>query len=176
MNTKETIKETIEADIAREQIGIDLFNQLVEIFKPFEGKKISKRLATAIEKALPDYTVSYSTDYGHYSIRIWGNGIDFNERYDFLIGYESNPYYNEGPHEESHSGFRDFSGRYGFHAEERNVKRKAYLEDDSELSYLSNAIEDYKEAVGKLNSISNFDFPSWHSVTNSTGVKGYNKN
>lgn len=176
MNTKETIKEAIEVDIAREQIGIELFNQLVEIFKPFEGKKISRRLATAIEKALPEHTVSYNTDYGHYNIRIWGNGIDFNERYDFLIGYDNNPYYREGTHEENHSGFRDFSGYYGFHAEERNKKRKEYLENDSDLSYISEAIEDYKEAVGKLNSISNFDFPSWYSVVETAGIKGYNRN
>lgn len=57
---------------------------VIAALEKFDGKKITKAVATAVEKMLPGYTVSYSVDgYGTFSsfyIRVWGQGLTYDHR------------------------------------------------------------------------------------------------
>ena len=74
------IKDAIEADLKGEEESIAMFEELSKLFERYEGKRITKRMATAIEKEHPDWTVYYKPDYGTYQINIWGgdSGRDYN--------------------------------------------------------------------------------------------------
>lgn len=77
----------VEEYIATAQVKLDLALEVLRVLEAYEGKQITKRLATAVEKALPDRVVHYSTDFGMYHIKIWGDGLKYGEGVDMLIGY-----------------------------------------------------------------------------------------
>jgi hypothetical protein len=72
------------------QIRLDLIKTIAPVIAYYDGKKITKRIATKLEKKLNKFTVYFSKDYGTYKLIIWGNGIDYNNRFTALIGYHSN--------------------------------------------------------------------------------------
>lgn len=84
-----SLLEEIDKRIERKRIDLRLVTVVFQACEKYEGKPITKRIATAVEKALPTYTVNYNRDYGMFHIRIWGNGIPYNNRFSSLIGYDS---------------------------------------------------------------------------------------
>jgi hypothetical protein len=87
LNTDEVLKR-VEETQKKQLKDFEIVNKIQETLKPFEGKQITKRLGTAIEKLYPESHVVYSTQYGMYQIYIWGNGIDYDKRLSFLLGYQ----------------------------------------------------------------------------------------
>lgn len=73
---------------------LTLINALLEVLKPFDGKPISKRIATAFEKhsAVKNYRVYYSNQYGMFHIKAWKGSMD--NCFNPCIGYESSPIVN----------------------------------------------------------------------------------
>jgi hypothetical protein len=59
-----------------------------------EGQTISKRIETAIKKVLPDYTIYYSYQFGMFHLVLWGNGIEYEKRKTFYLGYDNNPVFS----------------------------------------------------------------------------------
>ena len=55
-------------------------DQVADVLKRFDGKTVTKRMATAVGKALPTYTVFYDTSIGMRHLYVWGNEI----AYDFV--------------------------------------------------------------------------------------------
>ena len=83
----DTVREKIEERIEETEENFRLYEAILGVIRLNEGKKITKRIATAISKLLPEYTVYYSNDF-FYSILIWGNGIPYDHKKDFLFsGY-----------------------------------------------------------------------------------------
>lgn len=164
MDISQKIIETIQKDYERETSGICLFEIMVETFKSFEGKPITKRLATALQKKLPDHTIYYEHLYGMYHIRIWGNGTPYDQRAGFLLGYDNASAYREGKDHEQHSGFRDYSACYGWAAKDRNQQRETLLADKKRIAHLAKVISDYLSAKKALDEIDNFTTPSWYSI------------
>lgn len=101
---------------------------VLEALKKFEGKKVTKRFATAVEKKLGEgYNVSYKRDDGYrFEISVWGKEIPFAKRYTFdlakcpwsgpKVAYFSVEAFTE-----------ELSGRYYKYAAERNAKRHEAL-------------------------------------------------
>lgn len=102
-----TIADTVAATLAR-----------------FDGKKITRRMAIAVKKALPAYTVHYNTNYGMKQIDVWGNGIAFDSAYRFLLGYDSH-----APEFSLERFKTDYSAAYYGAAHERNSRRAEKLND-----------------------------------------------
>lgn len=131
MKIKE-IKDGIEAAIAREQIGIDAFDHLVKVFRPYVGKKISQRMITSLNKDLPK-------GFKRAHLKRIASLIQVvlipekSENYDltFLLGYESygreNVPFAIGSGGLSHSGFAYYNRCYGNAARERNAIRRSLL-------------------------------------------------
>ena len=73
---------------------LTLVNALLEVLKPFDGKPISKRIATACEKhpAFQGFKVYYSTNYGMFHIKAWKTNM--NNCFNACIGYDTNPIVN----------------------------------------------------------------------------------
>lgn len=175
METTETIRKTIEDNIKREQRGTAIFDVMVETFKPFEGKPITKRLATALEKAMPNHTIYYEKEFGMFHIRIWGNGIEYKDRLSFLIGYDSNPYYTEGKYETGNAsncgtGFRAHSCCYGEAAKDRIKQAKAFLNNGPAMEKLYSTIRDYIAAKTALDKIDYASTPCYYSIMRAVGI------
>ena len=79
----------IQDMIKTKQLNYDLWKQVQTVLTHFDGQKITKRIQTALQKELPDYTIHYSTEYGLYSLYIWGNGIAYDQRKQYHIGHVS---------------------------------------------------------------------------------------
>lgn len=130
MSTLQTIKSMLKDKLASQQRNYTIYCAVEKALMPFEGKKITKRLATAVEKALPEHTVYYSTDYGMYHINVWKAHLD--NKISFLLGYhgaytaESSKPFRMGSAEESHSGFKYYSASNG-HWEQIRIKQNAAL-------------------------------------------------
>jgi hypothetical protein len=84
--------ETLEyIRVTREKAAIH--EVVAETLKTFQGKRVSKRMATAISKALGEkYTVRVFPEYGWHALTVWGDGkLDYSDRYSVTLAYESDP-------------------------------------------------------------------------------------
>jgi len=72
-------------EIAKQEKRLLVAKQILEIVTTWEGKALNKRLATATEKALPEYTISWHKDYSNIKFCAWGNGIDYDNMISFYI-------------------------------------------------------------------------------------------
>lgn len=86
-NTINTVKEAIQEQIKIKQDNLKILDAIEPVLKSFDGKTISKRIETAIKKALPEYTVYYGKSYSWYEVRIWGNGIKYDNSITLNLGY-----------------------------------------------------------------------------------------
>ena len=80
----------IQQMIAGQEFNCALWKLVESNLKNFEGKKITKRIETALKAALPEYSVHYSTDHGMHKISIWGNGLDYGRRLTYYLGHLNN--------------------------------------------------------------------------------------
>lgn len=83
-----------EEALAARKVRFALYKKAEAALKPFEGKKITRALATAIEKALPGYNVFYKKSYSWFEVDIWGEEIPYAERVTLNLGYFSNPIFD----------------------------------------------------------------------------------
>ncbi len=151
--TKQTAK-TISALIAARIEDTALSEQIAEIVKPSEGKTISKRIATAIEKALPAHTVYWNTDYGMFHVSIWGNGIEYNDRKRYLVGYHSGSGTTF-----SHARFLEHNACHLAAAIARNSRRDALLADKATLEATASAINRLNQARTDLAELTKYPNP-----------------
>ncbi len=84
--TKKQITDLINKYQAEQLRCYALFVAVRAALEPFEGKEISKRLATAVGKALPDHHVYYEKNLSFYQLSI-REKKDFETRNTFLLGY-----------------------------------------------------------------------------------------
>jgi hypothetical protein len=90
---------TIELDAARQKIreaiaeaaeSLAIVTAACAAAEPFNGKPVSKRIASAIESALPGYRVHYSAEHGFYRVTIWGgreSAVQYSNRVSLNLGY-----------------------------------------------------------------------------------------
>jgi hypothetical protein len=136
MNKKEInpITEYLEDCIQRCQSNLDTMAVLEEVLTPFEGKQVTKRVATAIQKALPDFLVIYEKQITYFALR--------------LYPYEQT---TQGRRLNKDKGVYLSLGYHGFvTAESDGIFCLAHFKKHAEGYYLDKGrMENYKRALGK---------------------------
>ena len=144
--TKEQLLEKINERIDHYQIRLELIDIIDTPLKRFDGKKITKRIETAINLALPKRTVYLDKDYSMFKLVIWGDSsgllakerrISYNERFTSLIGYKDNPIFD-------HDKFIEYNQCHILN-EKRIKSLKRAIEDIDDIVRLHNEICDIKQ-------------------------------
>jgi len=92
MELKTKILEIIDRQKTRAQMNYELICIVRDTLKPFDGKKINARIKTAVAKVLPLHTIYFDKRHGMFHLMIWGNGIEYDQRMDILLGYEESDF------------------------------------------------------------------------------------
>jgi len=71
------------------QYRYDSFQKIIPILKKFEGKKVSKRIQTALQEAFPQDHIYLSSIASMEHVEIRGKDMDYNDRVSFLLCYLS---------------------------------------------------------------------------------------
>jgi len=143
--TKEQLLDRINERIDHYQIRLELINIIDTSLNRFNGKKITKRIETVINLALPKRTVYLDNDYSMFKLVIWGDKewlakerrISYNERFTSLIGYKDNPIFD-------HDKFIEYNQRHLLN-EKRIKSLKRAIENIDDLVKLHNDICHKKE-------------------------------
>lgn len=153
----QTIKSAINDRIAQEQIGIDAFDHLVKVFRPFVGKKISQRMVTALNKDLPKGFANARFQRIASLIQVIlipevilgkfdkTGRLPYDNRITFLLGYEtytrglSMPDFRIGSAGLEHSGFAYYNISHSTAAIERNKIRRTLLRKVIKMAGYANA-------------------------------------
>jgi hypothetical protein len=88
------IYKKVQERIEDAKLNYFLWKTIQKECERWEGKAISKRIETALKKILPDYIVVFENRYGMFQLYIWGNGINYDHRKQFLLGYETSPFFS----------------------------------------------------------------------------------
>ena len=137
MLTNSQIHAEIDKRCVRYAKSVHVYQTLHECLKKFEGKKITKRLATAAERAL-GVRVYYNTNHGMYHLEIAVDG-NWQDKFSFLIAYSSDPTYTT-------KKFEDYCRCYAL-----DVDRKEALEKGK--SHVADLVEKWNCAVLALNAV-----------------------
>jgi hypothetical protein len=153
MKTKQKIEKLLSELQERQCRTYKIFCAVRKAVAPFDGKPITKRIATAVEKALPEYTVYYERQYGMFHVIIWGNGIEYGDRLSLLLGYESAPTFHIGEPDKQHSGFEYYSCCYGSAEKERIDQTQKLLVDDRKLQRVADVVDNLISARAAWNKL-----------------------
>lgn len=166
MITKEEIREILEKHIKNEERNLLYHNLIKEILTPMDGKAVSKRIATAIQKKLPNASIYWDTQHGMYRIWVWGGETElkYDDRMFFLIAYPKHPYVDA-------EKFEKFDGYHGRGAEERLRKLKSLL-DGNWTEQVCQKIQEYIQAKNNLDAILEDGFvnPAYYDISRNAGL------
>lgn len=85
----QTIMDEINKVKKKQLITLQILELVEPVMRTFEGKKITKRIETAVKKVLPSgYVTSYGFQYSWFSLKIWGNELTYDDKIDLTLGYE----------------------------------------------------------------------------------------
>lgn len=157
----------IEAPIIQAIAADNVCQRLHEIVRnvlvAFQGKQITKRIQTAVQKSQPGWVVYLDTQYGMYTLRIWGGDTNRNSdnRFSVLLGYDSDPVFNI-------DNFERHNACSGSAALARNVGRVALLADRPRLFRLVYSVNQVLAAqlalqgqLADLGNVENPHFETW---------------
>lgn len=148
------LKAHIQAKIDDEARDVYIHTEIVRVLEKMEGKLISQRIATALNKLHPDWTVHFEPSHSMFHLKIWGGdtGKTFDNRVSVLLGYRSEPTIRVNEASDSR-GFEYFDCCNGSAAIERNKKRLALIEDPDKLKALLKAINAYNQALASIEAL-----------------------
>lgn len=149
LDTKQ-IKSEVAQRIVEAQRNYDFYLTLLSIVRKFEGKQITKRIANALQKTLPDHTIYYDADFSMYHIRIGGNGIEWDSRPSFLLGYKSS----------QRIVSEDFFVEYNQWAYLEKERKEKYIESEGHIESL---VEQWNKALKTLQKVHS-DAAKWGST------------
>jgi hypothetical protein len=152
------VKESIVQEMLSEKRTHHIHKLMVQTFKKFEGKKITKRMANALGEVMPGWVIYLRIEHGQINMVIWEH--DSRDRDDFFMGYtdgEHGGIYREGSPEVSHSGFEYYSNRTGEACQIRINRAEQMLADPHTLTKIAKKIDAYKKAKERLEAI-RFDY------------------
>lgn len=138
MITVDELKKIIQDNINRESEEIMVHEAVRGLLSRHEGKKISKRIATDLEKTHPDWKIYYDTAFGMYHLNVYIPNRTESVR--IFVAYDSNPII-------SVKSFEEHDARNGYAALARNILRQSLLYDTSKLEEITNIINEYNEFV-----------------------------
>jgi hypothetical protein len=92
-----TTESRIESAIRDMREKARIVTIAIDAMKPQDGKPMSKRLATAVSKVLPEFIVNFDRRYGMYYLAIWakasGHFLGYENRIDLHLGYDTDSTY-----------------------------------------------------------------------------------
>jgi hypothetical protein len=173
------IKEALSDDYQRDAKSLALLDTLAAALKPFDGKPVSKRLATAVQKAMPEAQVYYRHEYGMFHISIWGTvqgeKVEFEKRREFLLGHERDgkaPVFTLGSLDASENGtFYGYNTWAGSGAVRRMDQIRNQFANERQLEALASALEAKEKADATIKAIFEYPFEGKYSIEKATGVK-----
>jgi hypothetical protein len=156
--TTQNVRDILEGAIERERMPLQ--EAVLDALRPLDGKKITKRFATVVGKALPDHTVYYDVCKvtGTYRLYIWGAGIDYNQRESFYLGTSETRYPRGAEHPIpgklfTVEQFLDDNARSYSAATRRNEERRELLDDPTRCRKIAAVIRRFREAAAELHDL-----------------------
>jgi len=84
----EKTKEAINERITRAKASVIIIDKLLEYATEKQGQGLTKRLATWMKEALPQYDFAFCKEHGMYYLYVSGAELE-RGRFSILLGYES---------------------------------------------------------------------------------------
>jgi len=152
------ILKDLQKRIDHLQCRYDTFHKLIPVLKKFEGKKVTKRIETALKEAFPDDERIWLRDIANMTyINVIGKGKSYDEKESFFVCYSSSDTYVEEDFTHKHNG--DIEGIL-----ESIKKLKSGLVEAGNLVYRYNTIlkdaQVLVEVAGKVGMEYDFDIIS----------------
>jgi len=126
------------------------------VLKKFDGKKITKRLETAIGIALPDYIVSLWVD-GSVYLNLWGRHSDslvtYTNRYSLFLGYTDDRLSHNTQSFNYAKFVNDIAPSQNVYAERARRYEEALKNVDSVVSNYNDALHKVMEAKEALDEL-----------------------
>jgi hypothetical protein len=143
----EAVKKAVEAYIVEQDRDLEIWQKVMEILKPFDGKAVSKRMETAVKKVFPDLTIYLENDF-LIILHIWGGRIGSHDK-------RINIYLRKGkdalnPSAYSHADTLANSGYFPY-IPERNKNLRASLENDARA--IKELVGDWNNCIKRLQAI-----------------------
>ena len=89
MNSKKLDKfeliKKIKKHIDLLKVKKEIFELVIPVLKTFEGKQVSKRIENKLKEQLPQLTISYYQSYTYIELKVWGNGLKYDDRINFNL-------------------------------------------------------------------------------------------
>ena len=162
MTTANAIRDLIASGLE----DTTLADRVLAILKAFDGKPITKRLATAVQKALPERTVHYSTIGSMVHLEIWGAGTEHKNRSSFLLGYTDTSRFGPASTLNAHNYEIEHNARYYSAARERNAKRRALMADETWCLKVALTINALNSERATYESLVEWDNPARFALKN----------
>jgi hypothetical protein len=170
MTTRQIIKDSILEELIKEKRCYHIHKMLVKEFKKFEGKKITKRMVTALKEVMPGWVIYLRIQYGQIHVAVWEHSS--NDKEEYFLGYTTGDHggiYREGKADVSHSGFEYYSCRTGEACLIRINRAEKMLADGKELTKIAKQVDAFKRAEEKLKAIRyDYRYAAWKKL----GLKG----
>jgi len=148
--------------IEDEEKNISIFDAVSKALENFDGKKITRRMETAVKNALSDYTVYYEKEYGMYRLFIWGKDIDYNRRLSVLLGYDETFCYYKFKNEHNTC--------YTEGAPKRLAEAKSFIANPEKIDRIAETIIAYKKSQEEIRRVSD-EIPGFYDVKEKLQIK-----
>jgi len=135
----------IQAEINRESELIKRHEMVAGFIELNEGKPVSKRIETWLNNKYPDYCFRFEKMSSLVHVIVWKGDMRNESRH--LIAYNDEPFYKLGSFDDIHSGFRYYDNASGKAAINRNIKRKAFIDEKGDVTALCAAFLASREAI-----------------------------
>lgn len=144
---EEQLKKYLQDNIERCKFNLATMAIIEETLKPFEGKQITKRIETALKKALPDLLVTFEKMYSNFSLKIykWEGNVKSKHGMYLNLGYHSGSTY--GDHDPLKNGV--------FNLESFKSSAIGYYLDKERLEKYTKALRKVKQWVKIAEQIKN---------------------
>lgn len=172
MTTIETIKKAIQDHITEDEANNKIYNDLFNALKKHEGQVISKRIATSVQKVLPQYDIRYVDTYSWWELRVKSKGAPCKDEKNFRLGYHGSPVFRLVSGDEHASsggqyterGFNYYNAWAGRAAIERIADNRKALKSVKlqKFADLHDQIENAKKQIESLD----LDYPAQFAVNN----------
>lgn len=136
----DTVRRRTEEHLEQMRMHAMIHETVVAALKAFEGKVITKRLATGISKLMgADWRVSWRHEFSWIEVVIYGRGLAYEHAYKQLIAYDNDAY----PNGERRFEFEYWQKRYARAANyaERIAESEAVLPKVEQLVTAYNAAQ-----------------------------------
>ena len=96
--------QNLQKRIDHLQYRYDTFHSLIPVLKKFDGKKVTKRIETALKEAFPEDRIHFRYIASMTYIDVIGKGKEYDDKESFFVCYASSDTYVEEDFAHKHNG------------------------------------------------------------------------